>query len=116
MTINQLPALSSHDGSVAFPVNFNGSDWKLPLNKLLLTKEVSGTTNSSGNLDLFDSELWDNVVVLAAIRTDVNGLCTPFYNKTTDAWGIHITTPGANPSAVTSASVTVRVFYLPFPF
>lgn len=114
MTIHQLPTLSSHDGSVEFPVFYGSSDWKLPLNKLLLTDEVSGTTNSSGNLGL--SGIDSDFVVLAATRTDANGLCTPFYNTSTLEWAVHITTPGANPSSVVSASVTVRVFYLPFPF
>ena len=114
MTIHQLPTLPSHDGSVEFPVFSGSSDWKLPLNKLLLTDEVSGTTNSSGNLGL--SGIDNDFVVLAATRTDANGLCTPFYNNSTLEWAVHVTSAGQNPSAVTSTSVTVQVFYLPTQF
>lgn len=111
MTIHQLPTLSSHDGSVEFPVFYGSSDWKLPLNKLLLTAEVSGTTNSSGNLGL--GVIDNNYVVLTAVRTGTSSICTPLYNVSTDEWSVHVTSPGASPSAVTNTSVTLIVFYLP---
>ena len=113
MTINQLPTLASQDGTVEFPVVYNGVDYKMPLGNMLLVKEVTGTTNTSGNVAL---GLIQHHVVLAVFRTGSNGLCTPFFNVTTGEWNAHITSPGASPSAVTSTSVTVLVFYVPCEF
>ena len=114
MTIDQLPTLVSHDGTPAVPTSYNGADYKLPLKNVVLTKKVSGTTNSSGNMSL---GLQNNVVVLAAIRiTGTNGICTTLFNVGADDWMVHITTAGASPSAVVSGSETVLVFYLPCDF
>ena len=115
MTINQLPELVTHDGSPAVPAVYNGADYKLPLGNMILVKEVSGTTNSSGNLGLGAGAggISHFHVVLAAIRKGTSGICTPLYNVSTDEWSIHVTSAGATPSAVTNTSVTLLVFYLP---
>lgn len=111
MTIDQLPTLVSHDGTPAVPASYNGADYKLPLGNMVLVKEVSGTTNTSGNLGL--GVIDNNYVVLAAVRTGTSSICTPLYNVSTDEWSVHVTSPGASPSAVTNTSVTLIVFYLP---
>lgn len=114
MTINQLPELVTHDGTPAVPAVYNGADYKLPLKNIILTKTVIGTPNTSGNLDL---GLGNNVAVLSVIRTGgTSRICTPLYNTTTDTWMVHITTTGAIPSAVTSGTENVLVFYLPCNF
>ena len=111
MTINQLPELVTHDGTPAVPAVYNGTDYKLPLKNVVLTKKVSGTTNTSGNMAL---GLQNNVVVLAAIRiAGTNGICTPLFNVGVSEWMVHITSAGTNPSAVVSGSETVLVFYMP---
>lgn len=114
MTINQLPALVSNDGTVEFPVAFNNTDYKLPVGNLIMTKTVSGSTGSTGNITL---GLGNDMVVLAVVRTGNTGsLCTPFYNISADEWGAHLTTTGASPSAVASTAVNLVVFYLPCAF
>lgn len=117
MTINQLPELVTHDGSPAVPAVYNGADYKLPLGNMILVKEVSGTTNSSGNLGLGTADIDNDFVVLAVIRQgSTTSICTPFYNVSTDEWSIHVTSPGASPSAVTNTSVNLIIFYLPRHF
>ena len=113
MTINQLPTLASQDGSVEFPVMYNGADYKMPLGNMLLVKEVTASTNSSGNIAL---GLIQHHTVLTVIRKGTSSICTPFFNVSTGEWNAHITSAGASPSAVTSTSVTVLVFYIPCEF
>lgn len=115
MVIDQLPDLVTHDGTLAVPASYNGADYKLPLENMILVKEVSGTTNSSGNLGLGAGAggISHFHVVLAAIRKGTSSICTPLYNVSTDEWSIHVTSAGASPSAVTSTSVDLIVFYMP---
>lgn len=109
MTINQLPGLTSFGSDIYIPVTFNGADYKMHLAK----KTITGTTTSSGNLNLNLSG--DDNVILSVRRTDSSTggfICSPLWYAPNDVWHVHITSNASSPAAVTSTSVTVEVVYL----
>lgn len=109
MKIAQLPTLATPTSATIVPMNANNYDYGVPLGNIFKVMTDTFTTNTSANAAL---GLSADYVVLMATRTDSNGLCIPFFNISTSEWNIHVTTAGANPSAVTSTSVTVKVFYM----
>lgn len=109
MKISQLPTLSAPDKNTVVPAYSNNYDYGVPLGNIFKSLSDTYTTNTSGNASV---GLSADYVVVGAKRTDANGICSPFYNNTTSEWNVHVTSAGANPSAVTSGSVTVTVYYM----
>lgn len=114
MTINQLPELTEATGTTAIPVNKNGSDYKLPIKNFIKSKSVSGTTSSSGNINL--TTLDGSVIVISAIREDAASVAIPFWSYQNDCWAVHLMSANAGQSVVASTAVDVLVYYLDIDF
>jgi len=71
-------------------------------------KNVTGTTSTSGNLNLSLSN--DDYVVIGVQRTDAVSICHPYINAS-GAWLAHLTTSAASPAVVASTAVTLEVYY-----
>ena len=109
MYISQLPDLPETNSALVFPISIGNGDYKMHLR----TKTVSGTTSSSGNLNL-NLAGGDNVILFCR-RTDASTgayICTPFWYATTGNLYCHITNDAASPTAQANTAVTVEVVYL----
>ena len=73
-----------------------------------LTKTVSGSTSSSGNISL---GLNGNYGILSVRRTDSSAICYPYWLTSGSLWYCHLTTSVASPTAITSTAVTLEVDY-----
>lgn len=88
-------------------VNAAWSSW-VSNNGLLLTKTVTGSTNTSGNLSLSLS-----ATRYAVISAYVSGyIALPYRNSSNNNIYVHVMTANASPSVVASTSVSINVTYI----
>lgn len=111
MTINQLPTLNSAAGSDQIPVSYNGADYKLPLGNLIKSKAISGSTSSSGNINISEFDADSHVIIISAIREDASSLVIPFWSYQSGCWSVHLMS-ASNHNVVASTAVEVVVYYL----
>lgn len=72
------------------------------------TKTVTGSTSTSGNINLGLSN--NSYAVLSVRRTDAGSICIP-YITAAGAWYAHVMSSAASPAVVASTSVTLQVDY-----
>lgn len=76
------------------------------LNGLIKTKNVTGTTNSGGNIS---AGLNGNFIIVSAKRTDATSVCTPLWGTAGTTWFVHVATNAGD--AVANTNVTLEVAY-----
>ena len=106
--------ISMRYGKRAEPDTQNGTASTFDPKTLIKYKDVTGTTNSNGNLTLATVGLTVSDYVVLAVITLNNSMNTARvytpYRGTSDGWGVHVT--DANLASQSGSSENVRIYYI----